>query len=168
MLGWLLYDLASVASLNELLRFLPLSWPDGILRDVPGVLADAVVCEAVVRGVDKECAHGVKFAAYLPSAVWDVYTVLAFAGMSFEDETVDVSVEWVTNDLATAEDLVLLKCLEVALVPTGFLVLIPAEVEFSDRFCKDIRNTLEYFGFFSCIYDGSNRSCHELICISFG
>ena len=53
MLGWLLYDLASVASLNEPLRFLPLSRPDGILRDVPVGLADAVVGEAVVRRVDK-------------------------------------------------------------------------------------------------------------------
>ena len=33
--------------------------------------------------------------------------------------------------------------------------------------CKDVRNISEYFGLFSCIYDGSNRSCHELICISF-
>ena len=29
--------------------------------------------------------------------------------------------------------------------------------------CKDVRNTLKYFGLISCIYDGSNRSCHELI-----
>ena len=33
--------------------------------------------------------------------------------------------------------------------------------------CKDVRNTSEYFGLISCNYDGSNRSCHKLICISF-
>ena len=32
--------------------------------------------------------------------------------------------------------------------------------------CKDVRNISEYFGLVLCIYDGSNRSCHELICIS--
>ena len=32
--------------------------------------------------------------------------------------------------------------------------------------CKDVRNTLKYFGLISYIYKGSNRSCCELICIS--
>ena len=75
--------------------------------------------------MDKECAHGVKLAAYLASAIWDVYSILAFTGVAFEDESVDVSVERMTNGLAVAEDLVVLKCSEVALAPTGFLVLIP-------------------------------------------
>ena len=33
--------------------------------------------------------------------------------------------------------------------------------------CKDVRNTSEYFGLISYIYDESNRSYHQLICISF-
>ena len=82
--------------------------------------------------MDKKCAHGVEFAAYLASAVWDVHSVLAFAGATFEDETVDVPIEWVTNDLAVAEDLVVLKCSEVALAPAGVFVLVPDEVGFVD------------------------------------
>ena len=121
-----------MAFLNEPLGFLPLSWPNGILRDIPVGLADAVVGEAVVHRVDEECAHGVKLAAYFASAVWDVYSVLAFAGMLLEDEPVLIPVEVVENGLAIAEDLVVLKCFEVALAPTGLFVLVPDEVGFVD------------------------------------
>ena len=31
---------------------------------------------------------------------------------------------------------------------------------------KDVRNISEYFSLVSFLYDGSNRSCHKLICIS--
>ena len=132
-LGWRLYDLASVASLDEPLRFLPLSSSNGILRDVPVGLADAVVGKAVVRRVDEECAHGVELAAYLASAVWDVYLILALAWMTFEDEPVLVPVEGVANGLAVAENLVVLQCFEVALAPTGVFVLVSDEVGFIDR-----------------------------------
>ena len=126
-----------MASLDEPLCFLPFSWPNGILRNVPIGLADAVVGEAVVRRVDEECAHGVKLAAYLASAVWDAYLVLSFAGVAFEDEPVlvPVLVEGVANNLAVAKDLVVLKCLEVALAPTGVFVLIPPEGVDIDRTC---------------------------------
>ena len=131
-MGWQLYDLASVASLDEPLGFLPLSWPNCILRDVPVGLADAVVGEAVVRRVDKECAHGVKCAAYLASAVWDVYSILAFAWMTFEDEPVLVPVEGVVNGLAIAEDLVVLQCFDIALAPAGVFVFVSDEVGIVD------------------------------------
>ena len=131
-MGQLLYDLASVTSFNEPPGFLPLSWPNGILRDVPVGLADAVVGKAVVRGVDEECAHGVELAAYLASAILYVYSVLTFAGMTFEDEPVLVPVEGVANGFAVAEDLVVLQCFEIALAPAGVFVLIPDEVWFVD------------------------------------
>ena len=129
-MGRLLYDLVGVASFHEPLGFLPLSQPNGILRDVPVGHADAVVGEAVVCRVNEKCAHGVKLAAYLASAVWDVYSILPFAGMTFEDEPVLVPVERVANGLAGAKDLVILKCLEVVLAPTGVFVLVPDEVGF--------------------------------------
>ena len=53
--------------------------------------------------------------------------------MMFEDEPVNVSVERMTNDLAVAEGLIILKCFEVALAPAGFLVLVPEEVGFVDH-----------------------------------
>ena len=62
-----------MASFDKPLGFLPLFWPNGILRYVPVGLADAVVGEAVVQRVDEECAHGVELAAYLASVIWDVY-----------------------------------------------------------------------------------------------
>ena len=33
--------------------------------------------------------------------------------------------------------------------------------------CKDVRNISEYFGLFLYIYEESNRSCQEFICIFF-
>ena len=121
-----------MASFDKPLGFLPLSWSNGILQDVPIGLADAVVCEAVVRGMDEECAHGVKHAAYLASAVWDINSILAFTGMTFEDDPVLVPVEGVANGLAIAKDLVVLECFEVALAPAGVFVLVQDEVGFVD------------------------------------
>ena len=121
-----------MVSLDEPLGFLPLSWPNGILRDVPIGLADSIVGEAVMRRVDKECAHGVKLATYFASAIWDVYAVLAFAGVTLDDESVLIPVEMVANGLSIAKDLVILKCFEVALAPAGVFVLIPDEVGFVD------------------------------------
>ena len=132
-MGRLLYDLAGVAYLDEPLGFLPLSWPNSILRDVPIGLADAIVREAVVCRVDEECTHKLKLAAYLASAVWVIYSVLAFAGMMFKDESVLVLVEGVGNGFAITEDLVVLKSLEVASAPAGVLVLVPDEVGFVYR-----------------------------------
>ena len=131
-MGWLLYDLASGTSLDESFRFFPLSCPNGILRDVPIDLADAIVGEAVVRRVDEQCVHGVKLATYFSSAVWDVYSVLVFAGVTFEDEPVLIPLEGVANSLAVADDLVILECFEVALAPAGVFVLFPDEVGFID------------------------------------
>ena len=45
--------------------------------------------------------------------------------------------------------------------------LLPIVRSFEEWRCQDVRNTLEYFGLISCLYNGSNRSYHELICISF-
>ena len=101
-------------------------------RDIPIGLADAVEGEAVVRRVDEECAHGVKLAAYLAPAVRDIYSILTFTGVAFEDEPVDIPVERITNDLAITKGLVILKCFKVALALTGFLLLIPGEVGFVD------------------------------------
>ena len=98
-----------MASLDKPLHFLPLSRQDSILRDVSVGLADAIVGEAVMHRVDEECAHGVKFATYLASAVWNVYSILAFAGVMLEDEPVLVPVEGVANGLSVAENLVVLE-----------------------------------------------------------
>ena len=119
-----------MVSLDEPLHFLPLFWPNSILRDVPIGFADTVVGEAVVCRVDEECAHVVKLTAYLASAIWDIYSILAFAGVTFKNEPVLILVEGVANGLAIAEDLVVLKSPEVALAPTGVFVLIPNEVGF--------------------------------------
>ena len=64
--------------------------------------------KVVVRRVVEECAHVVKLAAYLTSAVWDVYSVLAFHGVTFEDESVDVLVERMINDTAITDGIVVL------------------------------------------------------------
>ena len=121
-----------MASFDEPLCFLPRCWPNGILRDVPVGLADAVVGEAVVRRVDEECVHWVKLAAYFASDVWDVYLVLAFTAVTLEDEPVLVRVETVTDGFAIAEDLIVLKCFKVTFVLAGVLVLVPDEVGFVD------------------------------------
>ena len=62
-----------------------------------------------MRRVDEECVHWVKLAAYLTSALWDAYSVLAFARMMIEDEPILISVDGVVNRLAIVKDLVVLK-----------------------------------------------------------
>ena len=132
-MGWLFDPLADIACLHEFLCFFPLSWPDSILRKIPIGFVDSVMSEAVVRGMHKEGAHVVLFSANLEFAVWDIHSVLTLAGVGMEDKSVFIYVKRVPDFLVFAEERILSECLEVALMPSGFLGLIPNEVWFIDN-----------------------------------
>ena len=54
--------------------------------------------------MDKEDTHVVIFSADLQFAIWDVHSVLALTGVTLEDESFFICVEWVTDYLVFAEE----------------------------------------------------------------
>ena len=107
-----------------------MSWPEGILCEVPIGFGDSIVCEAVVTGVDKEGTHVVMLSANLEFAIWDVDSVLSLDRMMLEDGSVLVCIERVPDLLFFTKERVLCKCFEVALAPSGFLGFVPDKVGF--------------------------------------
>ena len=88
------------------------------------------MCKAVVCSVDKEGTHIVMLSTDLQFAIWNIYSVLALARVTLEDESVFVGIERVPDLLVFAEERVLFDCFEVALTPSGFLGFILDEVGF--------------------------------------
>ena len=110
--------------------FFPLSWPEGILREVPIGFGDSIVRKAVVSGVDKEGTHVVMLSANLEFAIWDIDSVLTLARVTMEDESLFTSIEGMSDLLVFAEEGVLFKCSKVALTLSGFLGFILDELWF--------------------------------------
>ena len=80
--------------------------------------------------MDKESTYVVIFSTDLQLTVRNIHSVLDLAGVSLEEESIVVCIERVPDLLDFAEERVLFECYEVALIPSGFLEIIPDEVGF--------------------------------------